>query len=146
MAAKSDYDALKLENQLCFPLYAASREVVKRYRPLLDGLNLTYTQYIAMMVIWEEGCVSSKELGDRLLLDSGTLTPVLKALEQKGYILRGRSKTDERLLMVSLTPEGAELRDRALSVPSEMAACVALTPNEAQTLQRLLKKLISGAE
>lgn len=142
----SSYDPLKLENQLCFPLYAASREVVKRYRPLLDGLNLTYTQYIAMMVIWEEGCVSSKELGDRLLLDSGTLTPVLKALEQKGYILRGRSKTDERLLMVSLTPEGAELRDRALSVPSEMAACVALTPNEAQTLQRLLKKLISGAE
>ena len=142
----SSYDPLKLENQLCFPLYAASREVVKRYRPLLDGLNLTYTQYISMMVIWEEGCVSSKELGDRLLLDSGTLTPVLKALEQKGYILRGRSKTDERLLMVSLTPEGAELRDRALSVPSEMAACVALTPNEAQTLQRLLKKLISGAE
>ena len=142
----SSYDPLKLENQLCFPLYAASREVVKRYRPLLDGLNLTYTQYIAMMVIWEEGCVSSKELGERLLLDSGTLTPVLKALEQKGYILRGRSKTDERLLMVSLTPEGAELRDRALSVPSEMAACVALTPNEAQTLQRLLKKLISGAE
>ncbi len=142
----SSYDPLKLENQLCFPLYAASREVVKRYRPLLDGLNLTYTQYISMMVIWEGGCVSSKELGDRLLLDSGTLTPVLKALEQKGYILRGRSKTDERLLMVSLTPEGAELRDRALSVPSEMAACVALTPNEAQTLQRLLKKLISGAE
>ena len=142
----SEYDALKLDNQMCFPLYAASREVVKRYRPLLDGLNLTYTQYISMMVIWEEGCVSSKELGDRLLLDSGTLTPVLKALEQKGYILRGRSKTDERLLMVSLTPEGAELRDRALSVPSEMAACVALTPNEAQTLQRLLKKLISGAE
>ena len=142
----SSYDPLKLENQFCFPLYAASREVVKRYRPLLDGLNLTYTQYISMMVIWEGGCVSSKELGDRLLLDSGTLTPVLKALEQKGYILRGRSKTDERLLMVSLTPEGAELRDRALSVPSEMAACVALTPNEAQTLQRLLKKLISGAE
>lgn len=138
------YAPLKLENQLCFPLYAASREVVKRYRPHLDALGLTYTQYIAMMVIWEETCVSAKALGERLLLDSGTLTPVLKALEQKGYIRRYRPKDDERVLMAALTESGERLRDEALRVPAQMASCVALSRDEAATLLQLLQKLMDN--
>ena len=94
----TNYDALKLDNQLCFPLYAASREVIKRYHPYLSALDLTYTQYIAMMVLWEAKKLTVKELGKKLFLDSGTLTPVLKSLESKGYIVRSRSKEDERAL------------------------------------------------
>ena len=93
------YELLLLKNQLCFPLYACSKEVVRRYRPYLDPLDLTYTQYLAMMVFWEENEISIRDLGKKLYLDSGTLTPVLKVLEQKGYIDRVRSKEDERLLL-----------------------------------------------
>ena len=118
------YDALKLENQLCFPLYVASKEVVRRYKPLLDELNLTYTQYIALLVLWEQKKLSVKELGEFLFLDSGTLTPVLKSLEKKGYISRKKSKDDERVLIVELTDEGKELRERAVSVPSGIAECI----------------------
>lgn len=146
MSRMDKYDSLKLENQLCFPLYAASREVVRRYRPHLDALGLTYTQYITMMVVWEEKTVSAKALGERLQLDSGTLTPVLKALEQKGYLRRFRAKDDERLLMAELTESGGALRDKALSVPAQMASCVALSREEAATLLRLLNKLMLPQE
>ena len=140
------YDALKLENQLCFPLYAASREVVKRYRPHLEPRGLTYTQYIAMMVFWEHKKCSVKELGEKLYLDSGTLTPVLKSLEAKGYVRRRRSAEDERVLLVEVTAEGEKLREKALSVPERVGACVRLTPDEAQTLYGLLYRLLGTLE
>lgn len=106
------YDALKLENQLCFPLYAVSKEIVKRYKPFLDRLDLTYTQYITMMVLWEHRQMNVKELGEYLYLDSGTLTPVLKKLEQKGWIERTRARDDERVLIVTLTQEGDRLKEK----------------------------------
>lgn len=136
------YDPLKLENQICFPLYAASRKVTSKYRNVLSELDLTYTQYITMMVLWEEREINVKELGKRLYLDSGTLTPVLKSLEQKGYVVRTRSSLDERVLNVTLTEKGKALRDRALAVPHEMARCVALSIDESVELQRLLNKLL----
>ena len=140
------YDMLKLENQLCFPLYAAAREVTKRYRPFLDDLNLTYTQYITMMVVWECGECSVKTLGEKLYLDSGTLTPVVKSLEQKGYVRRFRSSEDERVLLVSITDEGKALRDKATAVPMQVGACIHLTQEEAMTLHRLLYKLLAEME
>ena len=140
------YDALKLENQLCFPLYAASREVVKRYRPHLEPLGLTYTQYIAMMVFWEQKKCSVKELGERLFLDSGTLTPVLKSLEAKGFVRRYRSTEDERVLLVEVTEEGEALRDKALDVPGKLGSCIRLEAEEVDELYRLLYKLIGGLE
>lgn len=142
MITMEKYDVLKLENQLCFPLYAASKEVVRRYKPILDELDLTYTQYVAMMVLWEKRSVTVKELGERVFLDSGTLTPLLKSLEHKKYVKRERSKEDERVLNVTLTEEGEKLRDRALSVPGKIATCVRLNKEEAETLYRLLYKLI----
>ncbi len=140
------YDCLKLENQLCFPLYACSKEVVKRYRPYLDAINLTYTQYIAMMVFWEHKIHSVKELGEKLYLDSGTLTPVLKSLEAKGFVKRYRSPADERVLLVELTEEGAALKDKAVEVPALMAGCVKLSADEAAQLHGLLMKILSGLE
>ena len=136
------YNQLRLENQLCFPLYAASREVIKRYRPYLDALNLTYTQYVAMMVFWAEKRTSVKELGNHLFLDSGTLTPVLKSLEEKGYIRRRRSAEDERVLIAELTDAGAALKEQAASVPGKVAGCVPLDEEEAAELRRLLYKLL----
>lgn len=136
------YDVLKLKNQLCFPLYACSREVIKQYRPYLEPLGLTYTQYIAMLVLWEMGEVSVKELGQRLFLDSGTLTPVLKSLEAKGMVLRRRSREDERVLLVQLTPEGEALRDQALPIPIQLAVGVRLEREEILQLYRLLYKLL----
>lgn len=136
------YDALKLENQLCFPLYAASREVIKRYHPYLTELGLTYTQYIAMMVLWAEQRISVKELGKRLYLDSGTLTPVLKSLEEKGYVERRRSPEDERVLIVGVTGAGEALKERAADVPAKIAGCVRLDSEEAQQLYRLLYKIL----
>ena len=140
------YDALKLENQLCFPLYAASREIIKRYKPHLDKLDLTYTQYITMMVLWEKQQISVKELGEILYLDSGTLTPVLKKLEAKGYITRHRSEKDERVLIVSVTDIGKKLRDEALAVPQEVGRCVRLEGDEVAALYGLLYKLIDNME
>ena len=136
------YEALKLKNQLCFPLYAASREVIKQYRPFLDALDLTYTQYIAMMVFWEEKKISAKELGNRLFLDSGTLTPVLKSLEAKGYVCRSRSKDDERVLEVEITEKGEKLKEQAVSVPKSVAGCVKLDSEEAMQLYQLLYKVL----
>ena len=139
---EKNYDALKLENQLCFPLYACSREVIKLYKPHLDELDLTYTQYIVMMVLWERRSATVKELGGCLHLDSGTLTPLLKKMEAKGLINRCRDQDDERSLIVSLTPEGEALRERAVEVPEKMARCVRLSPDEALQLYGLLYKLL----
>ena len=139
-----NYEGLKLKNQLCFPLYAASREVIKQYRPYLDALNLTYTQYIAMMVLWEEKKISVKELGKKLFLDSGTLTPVLKSLEAKGFVCRTRSVEDERVLMVEVTSEGEKLREQAKSVPESIAGCVKLEADEAMKLYELLYKILGA--
>ena len=138
------YNPLKLENQLCFPLYACSKEVVKRYKPFLDELDLTYTQYITMMVMWERKEINVKDLGDCLFLDSGTLTPLLKKLEAKGYVTRERSREDERNLIVRITPEGEALREKAVDVPAKMIQCVNLSGDEAATLYRLLYKLLDN--
>lgn len=137
------YAALRLENQLCFPLYAASREVIRHYRPHLDALDLTYTQYITMMVLWAEREISVKLLGQRLYLDSGTLTPLLKSLEAKGFVTRTRSESDERIVLVRLTDAGLALQEKALSVPAGMRSCMRLTENEAATLYKLLYKLLA---
>ena len=140
------YDGLKLENKLCFPLYAAAREVIKLYRPHLDSLDLTYTQYITMMVMWAEKRISVRDMGKRLYLDSGTLTPVLKSLESKGYIRRYRSTEDERVLIVELTEEGSRLRDEAVEVPQQVGSCIRLEPEEAMQLYRLLYKVLDGIQ
>ena len=146
MSAPSREDALRLDSQLCFPLYACAREVVKRYKPELDPLGLTYTQYITMLVLWEDRQSTSKRIGERLRLDSGTLTPVLKKLEEKGLVTRERSAEDERNLVVTLTQEGAALKARAQDVPARMGACVRLTPEEAGQLYGLLYKLLGEME
>lgn len=138
------YEALKLKNQLCFPLYVCSKEVVRMYRPFLKAIDLTYTQYIAMMVMWERHALNVKELGSCLFLDSGTLTPVLKKLESKGYITRNRSDEDERNLVISITEEGRKLRQKALAVPQQIAGCMSLEPEEAAELYRLLYKMLGS--
>lgn len=138
----SKYDALKLENQLCFPLYACSREIVKRYKPFLDEIGLTYTQYIAMMVMWERKSVNVKELGEYLYLDSGTLTPLLKKLESKGYVTRMRSDKDERNLVVAITDEGEKLKEKAVEIPLRIASCTNLTPEEGMQLYGILYKIL----
>ena len=143
---KDKFDCLKLENQLCFPLYACSKEIVRRYQPHLDQLGLTYTQYITMMVFWEKKEMNVKELGRYLYLDSGTVTPVLIKLETKGYILRARAKEDERNLIVSITKEGEALRERALSIPEKIGKCVRLDPAEAIQLYQLLYKILDHFE
>lgn len=136
------YATLKLENQLCFPLYACSKEVIRRYKPFLDEIDLTYTQYITMMVLWDKRTAAVNELGECLMLDSGTLTPLLKKLEAKGLVQRVRDESDARRLMVSLTNEGLALRDRALAVPEGLGRCVAMDPQEAAELYRLLHKML----
>lgn len=144
--SQDQYNALLLENQLCFPLYAASREVIKRYRPYLEELGLTYTQYVVLMVVWAEGTVSVRDLGKRLYLDSGTLTPVLKTMEKANLITRRRYEKDERVLMVTITEEGLALREKALSIPAAVGSCVNLDAQEAATLYQLLYKVLSAFE
>ncbi len=136
------YEGLLLERQLCFPLYACAKEIVRRYTPLLAELDLTYTQYITMMVMWEQEQANVKELGRRLLLDSGTLTPLLKKLEAKGYITRERSPEDERNLSVRITEKGLSLRDKACAIPGKMASCVSLDTEDAMALKRILDSLM----
>ena len=138
----SKYDVLKLENQLCFPLYACSREIVKRYKPFLDKIDLTYTQYITMMVMWEKQCVNVKELGECLYLDSGTLTPLLKKLEAKGFLTRVRSEKDERNLVVTITDKGEKLKEQAVEIPMQVAGCTNLTAEEGMQLYKILYKLL----
>lgn len=138
------YDCLKISKQLCFPLYACSKEIVKRYKPYLDPIDLTYTQYITMMIVWEEKEITVKALGDKLFLDSGTLTPVLKKLEQKGYVKRSRSKDDERNLIITLTDKGLELKKQACKIPAQMGQCVKLSPEESEQLYKLLYKILGS--
>lgn len=136
------YEALRLCNQMCFPLYACSRAVIRQYRPLLEALDLTYTQYITLMVFWEEHEISAKDLGTRLFLDSGTLTPVLKSLEAKGFVTRRRDPQDERVLLVTVTEAGLALRDQALDIPKEVAGCVELEEEEGKALYKTLYKIL----
>ncbi|MCD7982037.1 MAG: MarR family transcriptional regulator [Clostridiales bacterium] len=138
------YDVLKIENQLCFPLYASAKEVVKKYKPYLDEIDLTYTQYITMMVLWEYGQMNVKALGERLYLDSGTLTPLLKKLENKGMVIRKRSDKDERNMTVSLTEAGMQLREKAVSIPEAIGSCINLTHEEMLTLYSILYKILEN--
>ena len=140
----SKYDCLKLKNQICFPLYACSKEIVRRYTPYLAELDLTYTQFIALMVLWEKQELSVKDLGACLFLDSGTLTPLLKKLESKGFITRHRSPEDERILLVHITEEGMKLREAAARIPPIVGKCVCLSQEEAQTLYSLLYKILGN--
>jgi DNA-binding MarR family transcriptional regulator len=136
-------DSMKLEDQLCFPLYACAREIVKAYRPSLEALGLTYTQYITMMVLWEENRVSVKDLGRRLHLDSGTLTPLLKKLEEKGYLQRERSTKDERVVIASITGNGVRLRTQAAAVPAAISRLLGdFSATESDQLYRLLYHLM----
>ena len=140
------YDLLKLNNQVCFPLYACSKELIRQYGPHLKKLNLTYTQYIVMMVIWEKETVSSRELSECLHLDYGTLTPVLKRLEAAGYLNKQRSDEDERLLTLSLTRKGRSLKEDAVSIPPAIADCMGLTAEEFGTLYSLTDKALKHME
>ena len=138
----NSFDPLKLENQICFPLYACAKEIVKAYKPFLEELDLTYTQYITMMVMWEHKELRVKEVGKYLYLDSSTLTPLLKRLEEKGYVKRCRSTKDERDLIVSITDTGNALREKALSVPQRLTACVNIEPEKAQSLYAILYEVL----
>ena len=141
-----DFNPLSLDNQLCFPLYAASKEVTRRYKPFLDPLGLTYTQYVTMMALWEQDGVTVSDLGERLYLDSATLTPLLKRLEAHGFVERHRSDKDERAVIVSLTDEGRNLREKALEVPFAIAGCIRLSPEEGAQLKSLLQKVLASFE
>ena len=140
------YESLKLCNQVCFPLYACSKELVRQYGPYLKELGLTYTQYLVMMVLWEKQTVSSRELAECVRLDYGTLTPVLKRLEQAGYLQRTRAAEDERLLTLTLTNKGTDLREKALSIPPAVAECMGLTAEEFQALYMLTYKALRHME
>ena len=137
------YEQLKLENQLCFPLYAASRIITRKYKPLLDPLGLTYTQYVVMLALWEQDALSVNQLGEILLLDSGTLTPLLKKLEGQGLVRRSRSTQDERMLIVEVTELGWKMKDKAAEVPLKMAGCLDISADEGRLLHKLLHKIIN---
>lgn len=144
------YEALRLKNQLCFPLYLCAKELQRRYAPCLDALNLTYTQYVVMMYFWEFGSSNVKAIGKALLLDPSTLTPLLKKLESKGYLTRTRSKEDERNLIVELTESGGALKDKALEIPQKIGCCLGLSEEEGlilyQTLYKMLRNISSENE
>ncbi|MBR7062929.1 MAG: MarR family transcriptional regulator [Clostridia bacterium] len=136
------YASLRLKNQLCFPLYAVSNLITRKYKPLLDELDLTYTQYIVMMVLWEENQVNEQFLCRTLCLKSNTLAPLLKKLEEKGYVRKEKDSSDERNLVITLTDTGVALKDRALSVPECIAREFHLTPEEAASLYNTLYKIL----
>lgn len=138
------YDAIKLENQLCFPLYACAKEVVRQYKPHLDLIDLTYTQYIIMMVMWEKSELTVKELGQHVYLDSGTLTPVLKKLESKGFLSRSRSTEDERNVRIAITEKGNQLKEKAVEIPIHIGKCISLEEEEVITLYGLLYKVLNN--
>ena len=140
------YEALRLRNQLCFPLYLCSKEITRRYQPMLAELDLSYTQYVVMMYFWEMGQGSAKDVSRALLLDPSTLTPVLKKLEQKGYVARSRDPEDERSLIITLTDAGAALKDAALDVPKQMGSCIGLSEDEAVQLGTLIGKVLTNIE
>ena len=139
---ESKYDSLTLKNQLCFPIYLCSKEIVHKYSSMLEKVDLTYTQYVVMMYFWERGKSNVKDISQALLLDSGTLTPLLKKLEAKGYITRVRSTTDERNLDVNITKKGLDLRKKALSIPKDMKKCIDLSSDESKTLYSLIYKVL----
>lgn len=142
MSKKDKYESLKLEHQLCFPLYAVSKEIVRKYKPFLDEIDLTYTQYITMMVLWEEGEILVKDMGEKLFLDSGTLTPVLDGLEKKGYASRRRSEKDKRDVYAVVTEKGLSLRDKASEIPEKIGACVPLDQEKAMLLYKILHEMM----
>ena len=137
-------ELLKLDNQICFPMYVASKEIVRRYIPILSALDLTYTQYITLLALWEKDHITVKELGEKLYLDSGTLTPLLNKLEKKGYIIKNKSDKDGRELVVIVTDKGYELKNKALEVPPEIAKCVCLNKEEVIVFYQLLRKVLNG--
>lgn len=139
---EKQFDSLKIENQLCFPLYACAKEVVRKYKPYLDEIDLTYTQYITMMIMWDKKEINVKSLGECLYLDSGTLTPLLKKLEQKGFITRKRSADDERNLIVSITDKGEALKEKAVEIPMAVSDCFDLTKDEIAQLYKILYKIL----
>lgn len=139
-----NYDCLLLKNQLCFPLYAASREILRRYTPFLKELDLTYTQYIVMMVLWEEKKLNVGDLGKKLFLDTGTLSPLLKAMEKKNLLRRTRDSVDERIVRIEITAEGEALREKAVSIPVEMGKCMTLSEDEAKSLYSILYKILGA--
>jgi len=143
---KDKYDSLKLKNQLCFPIYLCSKEIIRKYTPYLSKLDLTYTQYIVMMYFWEKKESNVKEIGNRLLLESSTLTPLLKKLEKKGYIERKRSETDERNLIIKLTKKGKDLKEQAVDIPSKIEKCINLSKEETIMLYSLINKVLSNIE
>ena len=138
----NDYESVRIEDELGFPLYACSKELIRRYTPVLDKIGLTYTQYIAMMILWDVKEIKVKDLGERLFLDSGTLTPLLKKLEAKGYLERIRNKDDERNVTIKITKEGEALEEKAGIVPEEIKRFINLSPVEANVLYELLYKLL----
>ncbi|MBO4903071.1 MAG: MarR family transcriptional regulator [Lachnospiraceae bacterium] len=141
-----EYEQLLLKNQLCFPLYACSRKIVCSYTPYLKPLGLTYTQYVVLMVLWEQETVNVGQLGDILRLDAGTLTPLLKRLEKAGYVTRERSKEDERITIISITAAGEALKEQCKDIPLKMASkCPHLDEKDAKELYRLLYLVLDGA-
>ena len=143
---EKDNDSLKLKNQLCFPIYLCSKEIIRKYTPWLEEIDLTYTQYIVMMYFWEKEKSNVKEVGKTLLLDSSTLTPLLKKLENKGFITRVRSTIDERNLEIQITKKGRELKDKAKLIPEKIGKCIALSEEEATTLYSLMYKILMNVE
>lgn len=143
LTSAEELPQLMLENQLCFPLYAAARSVVNRYTPYLKPLRLTYTQYIVFLVLWEAGEITVGELCRKLYLDNGTLTPMLKKLEEAGTVIRTRSKDDERVVTVRLTEKGWALREKAAEIPAKVGGCVRLSAEEAGQLYHILYKLLN---
>ena len=141
-----EYPQLKLDSQLCFPLYACARRVIGAYTPLLKPLGLTYTQYIVMLELWEKEKVKVGELGHRLYLDCGTLTPMLKKMEESGWLTRCRCKVDERVVYVALTDKGRALREQVKDIPGRVGSCITLPQEEAFELYRLLHKLLDSIE
>lgn len=142
--ATNEFDPLLLDNQLCFPLYACSRKVVNMYTPYFQPLGITYTQYIVLLVLWETDGVSVRELGQRLYLDSGTLTPLLKKMEEAGFVTRERSTEDGRVVLVHLTEKGKALRHDAEQIPLRLGGCLPLTTEEAKLLHGLLHRLLEA--
>ena len=138
------HEAMKLADQLCFPLYAASRNVISLYTPWLKPLGLTYTQYIVFLVLWEKDGYSVGELCEKLMLDNGTLSPLLKKMEQAGYVERTRSKADDRVVVITLTEAGRALQEQARDVPAKVAGCIDLPPDKARTLYALLYELLDS--
>ncbi len=145
-AGREDLPQLKLENQLCFPLYAAARKVVNAYTPVLKPLGLTYTQYIVLLALWETGSATVGDLCRRLYLDCGTMTPMLKKMEESGWIIRSRSREDERVVTVYLTDRGWDLRGKAAGIPEKMAGCSDISTEDARTLHRLLYNLLESMD